>query len=561
MPNPSITSVGASTANGAYNTGDTISLTISFDEAVFVTGTPQLALSTGGVAGYVSGSGSSTLTFTYVVQAGQNSADLDYATTTSLSLNGGTIRSGDTSSANLVLPTPGTAGSLGANTSLVIDTLRPSAAIGLSDTLLKAGETATVTVTFSEAVTGFSLGDLSVMNGTLSGLSTSDNITWTATLTPAAGVSATGNRITLDNTGVMDGAGNAGVGTSQSVAYAVGGGPTATIALADSALTRGETTTVTITFSEAVNGFDNADLSVANGTLSAVSSTDGGVTWTATLTPTANVADASNIIVLNNAGVMNGGGAAGIGTTNSANYTIDTRPPPEPEPEPEPEPSVVVVVTPNGNQMTGDAQANLITSSGGADTIWAGGGGDSVQGGGKGDLLQGNAGADSIAAGGGADLVYGGQGGDLMQGNAGNDMLFGDLGDDTAVGGQGADLVQGGQGNDYVSGDLGDDVVRGGQGDDRVLGGAGDDHLAGDLGADTLTGGDGADTFHSFGGAGLDLVTDFNPAQGDRVALAPGTTYVVSQVGADVHVTMGGGGELVLAGVQLSSLSSGWILA
>ncbi len=41
---------------------------------------------------------------------------------------------------------------------------------------------------------------------------------------------------------------------------------------------------MTITFSEAVSGFDNSDLTIANGTLSNVSSSDGGVTWTATFT-------------------------------------------------------------------------------------------------------------------------------------------------------------------------------------------------------------------------------------------------------------------------------------
>jgi hypothetical protein len=45
---------------------------------------------------------------------------------------------------------------------------------------------------------------------------------------------------------------------------------------------------VTITFSEAVTGFDNSDLSVANGTLSNVSSSDGGITWTATFTRSAS---------------------------------------------------------------------------------------------------------------------------------------------------------------------------------------------------------------------------------------------------------------------------------
>jgi hypothetical protein len=39
----------------------------------------------------------------------------------------------------------------------------------------------------------------------------------------------------------------------------------------------------------------------------------------------------------------------------------------------------------------------------------------------------------------------------------------------------------------------------------------------------------------------------------------PGNSYSVSQVGADVHVDMAGGGELVLQNVQLSSLPDGWI--
>ena len=47
------------------------------------------------------------------------------------------------------------------------------------------------------------------------------------------------------------------------------------IVVADAALTAGETSEVTITFSEAVTGFDNADLTVANGTLSALSTADG----------------------------------------------------------------------------------------------------------------------------------------------------------------------------------------------------------------------------------------------------------------------------------------------
>ncbi|WP_414923346.1 Ig-like domain-containing protein, partial [Pseudomonas sp. IT-P294] len=133
------------------------------------------------------------------------------------------------------------------------------------------------------------------------------------------------NLITLNNTGIVDLAGNAGSGTTDSNNYVIDSlRPTATIVVADSTLSAGETSLVTITFSEAVTGFDNSDLSVPNGTLSAVSSSDGGITWTATFTPTVGVRDTSNLITLNNTGVADIAGNAGSGTTNSANFTIDT---------------------------------------------------------------------------------------------------------------------------------------------------------------------------------------------------------------------------------------------
>ena len=153
----------------------------------------------------------------------------------------------------------------------------------------EAGETSLVTITFNEAVSGFTNADLTIANGTLSAVSSSDGgITWTATFTPTASITDTTNLITLDNTGVQDAAGNAGSGTTDSNNYAIDTvRPTATIVVADTALRIGETSLVTITFSEAVSGFTNADLTIANGTLSAVSSSDGGITWTATFTPTA----------------------------------------------------------------------------------------------------------------------------------------------------------------------------------------------------------------------------------------------------------------------------------
>ncbi|MFO0910378.1 MAG: hypothetical protein U0794_18870 [Isosphaeraceae bacterium] len=56
-----------------------IAITVGFSENVVVTGTPTLALNSGGTATYISGSGTSTLTFTATVASGQSSSDLDAA--------------------------------------------------------------------------------------------------------------------------------------------------------------------------------------------------------------------------------------------------------------------------------------------------------------------------------------------------------------------------------------------------------------------------------------------------------------------------------------------------
>jgi hypothetical protein len=217
------------------------------------------------------------------------------------------------------------AGSTDSN-SFMVDTVRPTGVIVLADTVLAAGETTLVTITFSEAVSNFSNADLTVANGTLSALSSNDGgLTWTATFTPSADVDAASNVITLHNTGVQDAAGNTGLGSTDSNAYRVDTErPSATILIADTALAAGESTLVTITFSEAVSNFSNADLLIAGGTLSAVSSSDGGMTWTATFTPSAGLTDASNLITLNNAGVTDELGNAGAGSTDSASYAIDT---------------------------------------------------------------------------------------------------------------------------------------------------------------------------------------------------------------------------------------------
>ncbi|GEM_PF-4002588 len=126
---PTVTSVSSTTADGSYRAGSVISIQVNFSEAVTVTGTPQLFLETGAVDRYIDytgGSGTSSLTFSYTVQAGANSADLDYHSVNALGLNGGSIKNGADVSAALTLPAPGAAGSLGFGKNIILDTSAPA---------------------------------------------------------------------------------------------------------------------------------------------------------------------------------------------------------------------------------------------------------------------------------------------------------------------------------------------------------------------------------------------------------------------------------------------------
>ncbi|MEE1612961.1 hypothetical protein [Microvirga sp. CF3016] len=128
---PKITAVNVTNLDGRYKAGDTLFVTVSFDQAVTVNtgpGTPTLLLETGAVdrqATYVSGSGSAILTFAYTVQEGDVSADLDYHSTAALVLNGATIRNAAQDDAILTLPVPGGAGSIAGRHAIVIENAAP----------------------------------------------------------------------------------------------------------------------------------------------------------------------------------------------------------------------------------------------------------------------------------------------------------------------------------------------------------------------------------------------------------------------------------------------------
>lgn len=189
----------------------------------------------------------------------------------------------------------------------------------------------------------------------------------------------------------------------------------------------------------------------------------------------------------------------------------------------------------------GGAANDRLSATTGDSHLWGGAGDDLIQGGLAFDNTHGNMGRDTVYGGEGDDWVVGGQDNDLLHGDGGNDIVVGNLG---------ADIMSGGSGNDRL---------HGGQANDMVFGQEGDDFISGDRGDDTLSGGAGADRFYSFGDAGLDRITDFDGAAGDRVVLDRGAAYTVAQVGADAVISIGGGAQVIVMGVQASSLS-GWIV-
>lgn len=175
---PDVTSV-AVPANGYYTTGDKLTFTVNTNEIVDVTGTPRIGLTIGAStvwANYVSGSGSASLQFEYTVLSGQ--MDMDGITVNLLQLNGGRIY--DAAGNDLVTTLTG----VGNTSNVFVNTAHPS--VVLSGTPAASGSW-TATITFSEAVTGFAVTDFNVTNATITNLATSNNITYTVTVTPTAG--------------------------------------------------------------------------------------------------------------------------------------------------------------------------------------------------------------------------------------------------------------------------------------------------------------------------------------------------------------------------------------
>ena len=140
----------------------------------------------------------------------------------------------------------------------------------------------TVTFTFSETVTGFVVGDISVGNGSASSFATVNSSTYTALITPIAD-----GAVTLDvNANVaQDSAGNDNTAATQVTSQYDASRPS--IAIQNVPATSNAPYTVTFAFSELVTGFIVTDITLTNATASSFTAVNGS-TYTALITPIAD---------------------------------------------------------------------------------------------------------------------------------------------------------------------------------------------------------------------------------------------------------------------------------
>jgi hypothetical protein len=338
-----VSSVSSTIANGPYKMGDVIAITVTFSEAVTVTGIPQLTLETGGtdaVVNYSSGSGSTTLTFNYTVASGHISSDLDYANTTALALNSGTIKYAGGNNATLTLASPGAVNSLRANKALVVDGVAPSvsgvsisSASGVQNSLLNAGDVVSVTGTFSENVTRTGSPQLTLNVGGTNRTATYGSGSGGASLvfqytiqageSDADGISIGANALALNSGTIRDAAGNNATLTHSAVSanasYKVDTtAPTVTnvtSTTSDGTYKAGDIIAVTVTFSEAVTVSGTPTLTLEmGGTDRAVDYVSGSGSDTLTFNYTVQSGDTSSDLDYNATTAL----ALNSGTINDA---------------------------------------------------------------------------------------------------------------------------------------------------------------------------------------------------------------------------------------------------
>jgi len=428
---PTISNVATAPGSGQVAAGNAVTLTVTFSEAVTVAGgTPTIALNDGGIANYVSGSGTKALVFSHTVAAGQSTADLALAASNAIALNGATIR--DKAGNNAVLT--------GANGYNPAGTLQVGIAVPTISAIttspgsgqVAAGKTVTLTVTFSEAVTVAGGTPTIALNdgGTANYVSGSGSNALLFNYTVAAGQStadlalAASNAIALNGATIRDAAGNNAVLTGAN-AY----NPAGTLQIG-----------ISVT-SVVVSGWGDT-YNLGSGTFN-VSGTAGGAQITlGNGNQTVNVTGTNNIVTTargnetitlhgDNNTVVTGVGTSKITLVGSyESVTIGATP----------TGTTVINATGFAEQITSTGKGNVVVTGPNANsTIKLGDGNDSVTLAGSGNSVTVGVGTSTINVGNGQGTVHAGGGSVTILASGWNNLLDA---------GPGMNFIHGGNGND-----------------------------------------------------------------------------------------------------------------
>jgi uncharacterized repeat protein (TIGR01451 family) len=423
-----------------------------------------------------------------------------------------------------------------ASFNLVFDSVAPT--ITLTTTSISPTNTGPIAVTASLSeplAASFDTTKVAVTGGTAGNFVVFNSQTVTFDVTPSADGTVT---VQVAAGAVADAAANASPASNTLAVVYDTTAPTVTIdqAAGQADPTAASSAAFTVTFSEPVTGFTAADVDLSGSTASPVTATvsGSGATYTVTVT---GMTTTGTVVATIPAGAAQDGAAntslASTSTDNTVTFRLNRAPSVRVAPgDPctsAPNTAVVglVATDPDGDPLTvtrttsnttvlplsavtvsadrrrlsikppmrntvGTALVTVKVSDGLATASVT------VR------VLVGTDRANTLAGTSGADVVFGRGGDDAIRTLGGIDTVCGGDGRDVVVGGDGADMVGGGLGNDDLRGGAGNDVLRGGAGRDLLRGGPGDDRLLGGTGPDRFS-----------GGPGVDVLLDFNPAQGD----------------------------------------------
>ena len=273
-----------------------LTATFKFSEAVtgFVTGDVTV---TGGTKGAFNGSGDE---YTLVVTP-TNGSDV----TVTVAANSATYGS-NTGPASAVAATA------------TWDAAAPTVTIGGVPSKINSTAALTATFTFSEAVTGFVTGDVTVTGGT-KGAFTGSGDEYTLVVTPAGSANVV---VTVAANSATDGLNTGPASTVAATATWDAAAPTVTIGGVPSKINSTAALSAMFTFSEDVTGFATGDVTVTGGTKGAFASTSAR-TYTLAVTPTSG----SNVVVTVAANSATDGVNTGPTSAVSATATWDAAAP------------------------------------------------------------------------------------------------------------------------------------------------------------------------------------------------------------------------------------------